>query len=66
MSDDKRILDGGHDCHPPGLEEVRWTITSDLLVRFLTIGQMLQKAQENQIDTYHLFIDFKVDFDNPE
>jgi sorting nexin-29 len=33
--------------------------------QIFTLRQILEKAYENQIDTYHLFVDFKAAFDSP-
>lgn len=33
--------------------------------QIFTLRQILEKSHENQIDTYHLFVDFKAAFDSP-
>jgi len=34
--------------------------------QIFTLRQILEKAYENQIDTYHLFLDYKAAFDSPK
>ncbi|XP_070136101.1 uncharacterized protein [Drosophila bipectinata] len=36
-----------------------------VLTSIFTLRQILEKSYENQIDTYHLFVDYKAAFDSP-
>ncbi|XP_051858122.1 uncharacterized protein LOC127565084 [Drosophila albomicans] len=49
----------------PILKKVQFRPGKSTVDQIFTLRQILEKSYENQIDTYHLFVDYKDAFDSP-